>query len=96
MENETKRNIETIFKELEELLYSIEGTEEEISKEALNYVEWMLKKAQLRYKYSRKEHSFPILYGRIYWAHLGVNVGSEEDKHRPVVIIKSERKSPIC
>lgn len=97
MDQDTKTQIQSIFNELEQLLDSLEDpNEKNDSIEALKYAEWMLKKAQLRYVEKQKKHSFPILYGRIYWAHMGLNIGSEEDKHRPVVIVKSERKSPIC
>ncbi|EMI10171.1 type II toxin-antitoxin system PemK/MazF family toxin [Anoxybacillus gonensis] len=94
MKEELKKKIDGFFIQLFEVLDGINNDQQE--EEALQYVEWMLKKAQLRYKEKNKKHNFPILYRRIYWAHLGVNVGHEEDKHRPVLIIRSEKNSPLC
>jgi mRNA-degrading endonuclease toxin of MazEF toxin-antitoxin module len=97
MNDETKEKIKAIFTDLEALLDGLEDTEDkDASEEALGYAEWMLRKAQLRYTETNKAHNFPILYKRVYWAHIGMNVGREEDKHRPVVIVRTERKSPIC
>lgn len=64
--------------------------------EAISYIEWMRKKAELKFLTSPVLHEFPVLYGGIYWAYLGSNVGSEEDKHRPVVIVRAEAKSTIA
>ncbi|HDR4579031.1 TPA: type II toxin-antitoxin system PemK/MazF family toxin [Bacillus cereus] len=88
---DNKAKIKNLFNELEK---ELDGLSDD--PEALSYAEWMLKKAQLRYTEANKEHGFPILYSRVYWAHMGLNIGSEEDKHRPVVIVRSERKSTIC
>ena len=32
----------------------------------------------------------------IYWCNLGVNIGSEQNKLRPVLILRSSKNSPIC
>ncbi|WP_412677366.1 type II toxin-antitoxin system PemK/MazF family toxin [Bacillus smithii] len=32
----------------------------------------------------------------MYWAHWVINVGHEEDKHRPVLVVRSEKNSPLC
>lgn len=92
-----KKKIEKIFNQLEILLNDLKNDDGTFnSDEALGYAEWIFKKAQLRYIDHDKKHSFPIIYRRIYWAHMGLNIGREEDKHRPVVIVRSEGKSPIC
>jgi len=96
-EKTIKKEIEKVFNQLETILTGLKDDEGSFnSEEALNYAEWILKKAQLRYIDHDKKHSFPILYRRIYWAHMGINIGSEEDKHRPVVVVRGEKKSPIC
>jgi len=40
--------------------------------------------------------TFPILSNCIYWVDLGINVGSEQSKYRPVLVTRSYAKSPIC
>ncbi len=97
MTKENTDEIKIILNQLETLLNGLEnedGTSND--EEALNYAQWILKKAQLRYIEHTKKHSFPIIYRRIYWAHMGLNIGREEDKHRPVVVVRSEGNSPIC
>lgn len=97
MDQVTKTQIQKVFKDLETILDALKNKEgNDDSVEALDYTEWILKKAQLRYVDKNKTHLFPLLYKRIYWAYMGLNVGREEDKHRPVVIVKVEKKSPIC
>lgn len=32
----------------------------------------------------------------IYWCNLGINVGSEQNKLRPVLVLKTSKNSPIC
>lgn len=92
-----KQEIERIFKQLETLLHGLKDDKGAFNKEeALGYAEWMLKKAQLRYIDRDQKFEFPILYRRVYWAHMGLNIGREEDKHRPIVVVRSESKSPIC
>jgi mRNA-degrading endonuclease toxin of MazEF toxin-antitoxin module len=91
---ETKKKIDALFEQLNDILDEIDSDDKE--EEALRYVEWMLQKAVLRYKEKDKKHDFPILYRRIYWAHWGINVGHEEDKHRPVLVVRSEKNSPLC
>lgn len=92
-----KKNIEKTLKQLELLLHGVNDEYGNFNgEEALAYAEWSLQKAKLRYVDTNIKHSFPILYRRIYWAHMGLNIGREEDKHRPVVIVRSEKNSPIC
>lgn len=94
---QAKKEIEQNFEQLEVILHSLQDENGNFDhEEALAYAEWILKKAQLRYIDKNKSHSFPIIYRRIYWAQMGLNIGREEDKHRPVVIVRSEVQSPIC
>ena len=59
------------------------------------YVGWLYKKTGLNF--SPVAHkNFNILNNYIYWAYLGFNIGSEEGKHRPVLVTRTSLKSPIC
>lgn len=62
--------------------------------DTLNYMEWNCTKYQLNHKSPKPK--FNIYYNCIYWAYLGMNVGSEENKHRPVLITRHQQSSPIC
>ena len=57
-------------------------------------MEWIRIKSEL--KFNPKAKSFPILYNCVYWAYMGCNIGSEEGKHRPVLITRTYKNSPIC
>lgn len=59
-----------------------------------DYLDWTKEKAEL--KFNTPSKSFPILHNCIYWAFMGCNVGSEEGKHRPVLITRTYKNSPIC
>lgn len=37
---------------------------------------------------------FPIYNNFIYWCNLGINIGSEQNKLRPVLILKTSKNSP--
>lgn len=62
---------------------------------AISYINWLKTKTELRYG-SDVEHKFFILNNCIYWAHLGMNIGSEQDKHRPVLVVRTEKNSNVC
>ena len=62
--------------------------------EIQEYMNWMKKKLDLKFNTSVKE--FPVMYNCIYWAYMGCNVGSEEGKHRPILIIRTYKNSPVC
>lgn len=59
-----------------------------------DYLDWTKQKAELKFNTPNK--SFPILYNCIYWAFMGCNIGSEEGKHRPVLVTRTYKNSPIC
>jgi len=62
--------------------------------EIKNFIEWYNIKFDL--KFNPKQKTFPIFYNCIYWAHLGCNIGAEEEKHRPILITRTYKNSPIC
>lgn len=59
------------------------------------YLDWVKVKADLNFSDKERE-DFPIYYNCIYWAYMGSNVGSEEGKHRPVLVTRTYKDSPIC
>ena len=84
MNNEIHINI----KETENLLENINNSD------AIQFSEWTKEKANLRYY--GKLHKFPIYNNFIYWCNLGINIGSEQNKLIPVLILKTSKNSPIC
>lgn len=105
LSEDTKGEIKNTFGEILDLLDIIEvDPDEDTDEEALKYVTWMKQKLEIRYgtkdkngKFQKKQFpSFPLFPTGIYWAHLGVNVGSEENKHRPVLILRASRNQEQC
>lgn len=84
MNKEIHRNIE----ETENLLQTLDNLD------AIELSEWLKEKTNLRY--NGKLPKFPIYNNFIYWCNLGINIGSEQNKLRPVLILKTSQKSPIC
>lgn len=84
MNDEIHNNIE----ETEKLLNSIN------TDDALQFSEWTKEKANLRY--NRQLPKFPIYNNFIYWCNLGINIGSEQNKLRPVLILRTSKNSTIC
>ena len=76
------------IKETENLLENINNFD------AIQFSEWTKEKANLRY--NGKLPKFPIYNNFIYWCNLGINIGSEQNKLRPVLILKTSKNSPIC
>ena len=76
------------IKEAENLLNSINNSD------TIQFSEWTKEKANLRY--NGKLPKFPIYNNFIYWCNLGINIGSEQNKLRPVLILKTSKNSPIC
>ena len=64
------------------------------NEDALEFAIWTMEKVILRYK--TKSERFPIYNNFIYWCNLGVNIGSEQNKLRPAIIVRTSKKSPIC
>ena len=84
MNIEVNKNIE----ETKNLLQCINTTD------AIEFSEWTKEKVNLRY--NSQIPTFPIYNNFIYWCNLGINIGSEQNKLRPVLIIKTSKNSPIC
>ena len=61
---------------------------------ALEYATWTKDKANL--KFEKKIPDFPITNNYIYWCNLGINIGSEQNKIRPAIIVRAQTNSPIC
>ena len=55
-----------------------------------------VKKEKAKLKYNGIIPNFPIYNNFIYWCNLGINIGSEQNKIRPVIIVGSTIKSPIA
>lgn len=84
MNNKIHNNI----KQTEILLNKINSTD------TIEFSEWTKEKANLRYNGTLPK--FPIYNNFIYWCNLGVNIGSEQNKLRPVLILRTSKNSPVC
>ena len=62
--------------------------------DVIEYSIWTKEKAKL--KYNGNIPNFPIYNNFIYWCNLGINIGSEQNKIRPTLILRSFKQSPIC
>lgn len=62
--------------------------------EAIELSKWIKEKIIL--KFNGKIPEFPIYNNFIYWCNLGINIGSEQNKIRPAIIIRTQTNSPIC
>lgn len=81
-------SIHNNIEELENLLNNINNSD------TIEFSEWTREKANLRY--NGQFPKFPIYNNFIYWCNLGINVGSEQNKLRPVLVLKTSQNSPIC
>lgn len=61
---------------------------------AIEYATWTKDKAKIKFKNDIPK--FPITSNFIYWCDLGINIGSEQNKVRPVIVVKTKKNSPIC
>ena len=62
--------------------------------DTVEFAQWTKDKANLRY--NSQIPKFPIYNNFIYWCNLGINIGSEQNKLRPVLVVKTSSASPIC
>ena len=62
-------------------------------KEIEEYMDWIKIKSDL--KFNPQPKTFPIFHNCIYWAFMGCNIGSEEGKHRPVIITRTYKNSSM-
>ena len=82
---------EAINNQFNETQSILENVDENL---ALEYTTWMKDKAKIKFK--RNIPTFPITNNFIYWCNLGINVGSEQNKIRPAIIVRTQTNSPIC
>lgn len=61
--------------------------------DTIEFSEWIKEKTELKYKGNMP--IFPIYNNFIYWCNLGINIGSEQNKLRPVIIIRTSKNSSI-
>lgn len=103
--SETKKAMRDLFEDTINILDHITPENDEtLDETALKYVEWCKTKAELKYGkldddgvfHAKKYPNFPVFHSGIYWAHLGINIGSEENKHRPVLLLRASRQSDQC
>ena len=83
-----KEAINNEFNQTIDILSEIE------EKSAIEYAVWTKDKARIKFKNDIPK--FPITNNFIYWCNLGINIGSEQNKIRPVLVIKTNKNSPIC
>lgn len=83
---------ETIVLQIEECKETLLNNNNE---DSLEFAKWTNKKAKLRFN-EETTKNFYIMNNCIYWADLGRNIGSEQDKHRPVLVVRSERNAEVC
>lgn len=55
--------------------------------DVIEYSIWTKEKAKL--KYNGNISNFPIYNNFIYWCNLGINIGREQNKLRPVIIVRT-------
>ena len=80
--------IHSLLSDTENILLSIDNSEAE------EFAEWTNEKANLKFNTSLPK--FHITNNYIYWCNLGNNIGSEQNKIRPVLVVKTSKNSPIC
>ena len=62
--------------------------------DAIEFPQWIRDKMNLRY--NSQMPKFPIYNNFIYWCNLGINIGSEQNKLRPILVVKNSFSSPTC
>lgn len=82
------KEIDQHFNETKDILNTVD------TDAALEYAIWTKDKAKM--KFQKKIPPFPITNNFIYWCNLGVNIGSEQNKIRPAIIVRTQTNSPIC
>lgn len=82
------KEINQLFDETKTILNYVDDTS------ALEYATWTKDKAKM--KFQKKTPCFPITNNFIYWCNLGINIGSEQNKIRPAIIVRTQTNSPIC
>lgn len=83
--SKVKDNLETI----KELLL------EQEAQDAYEFSNWLKDKTDYRY-YKDINNDIFIFNNQIYWANLGLNIGSEQELCRPVLVIQTSKESTVC
>ncbi|MFZ3103054.1 MAG: type II toxin-antitoxin system PemK/MazF family toxin [Desulfitobacteriaceae bacterium] len=87
IEKEKLKNNEQISEIIQDRFDSIKYLLSELKAEtALEYVEWLLLKTEMRLN-PQLENDFKLFKSGIYYAYLGKNVGAEIEKERPCIIV---------
>ena len=82
-------------KEIHENMQNAENLLQSINTiDTIEFSEWIKEKAELKYKGNMP--IFSIYNNFIYWCSLGINIGSEQNKIRPVIIIRTSKNSSIA
>lgn len=84
MNNEIHKNMQ----DAENLLKCINNVD------IIEFSEWIKEKVKLKFQSMIPE--IPIYNNFIYWCNLGINIGSEQNKLRPVLIVRTSKNSSIC
>lgn len=81
-------------KEIHENMQNTENLLQSINTiDTIEFAEWIKEKTELKYRGNMP--IFPIYNNFIYWCNLGINIGSEQNKLRPVIIIRTSKNSSI-
>jgi len=81
-------------KEIHENMQNTENLLQSIDTiDTVEFSEWIKEKTELKYRGNMP--IFPIYNNFIYWCNLGINIGSEQNKLRPVIIIRTSKNSSI-
>ncbi len=84
------KEINKQFNETIDIFNNIDDTD------AIEYAIWTKDKDKAKIKFENNIPNFPITSNYIYWCNLGINIGSEQNKIRPALVVKTKRNSPIC
>lgn len=87
-----KKEIESIVSYLEETKDLLSTVDKD---EALSYSAWIKTKTNLIFHTEINEKQF-IISNCLYWAEMGYNIGSEQGQFRPVLVINTNKNSPVC
>lgn len=82
------QEIKKQFDEAETILSSIDEDT------GIEFATWTKDKAKI--KFQKQMPSFAITNNYIYWCDLGINIGSEQNRIRPVIVSKTKKESTIC
>lgn len=81
-------------KEIHENIQNTENLLQSINTiDTIEFSKWIKEKTELKYRGNMP--IFPIYNNFIYWCNLGINIGSEQNKLRPVIIIRTSKNSSI-